>query len=192
MIHLGGGRSAPALLSEEEIVKITEEHPVQIGSTITNGDEALRITERVQRDSRWRASGWRGANIGLEEFGGNVGMTSFVPDYLLSGWRHVPFEWERITGGRIEERYVWAAGYRRLQREVRRIVMPTVDGIRGHLVLSQDDQAALRHYVSRIMSEEDALRIMADLARNEGLTEAGTCVVDSATGWCQTHKRVEG
>jgi hypothetical protein len=92
---------------------------VQVGSTITNGSSCIRVTERVARDSRWRTSGWRGISIPLEEFGGNPGTSEFVPDYLLTGWYHVPFEWRAVVGGELEERYVWAAGWRRLQREVR-------------------------------------------------------------------------
>lgn len=98
---------------------ITTEHPVQVGSTITNGSSAIRVTERVARDPRWRTSGWRGLAVPLETFGGNAGMSEFVADYLLGSWRHVPFEWEPVVGGDLEERYVWTAGYRRLQREVR-------------------------------------------------------------------------
>lgn len=94
---------------------------VQVGSTITNGSSAMRITEKVSRDPRYRAPGWRGLCIPLEEFGGNAGMTDFVPDYLLGSWRHVPFEWSLVLGSRdLEERYVWTADWRRLQREVRR------------------------------------------------------------------------
>lgn len=92
---------------------------VQIGSTITNGSSAMRVTERVDRDGSWGTPGWRGVNIALEQFGGNTGMTSFVPDYLVSGWRHVPFEWSPCVGAAVEERYVWSSDYRRLQREVR-------------------------------------------------------------------------
>lgn len=90
---------------------------VQIGSTITNGASALRITERVAKDPRYKTSGWRGIVIPLEEFG-NRGVTSFVPDYLLESWHHLPFEWRAIPGD-MEERYVWAAGWRWLNREVR-------------------------------------------------------------------------
>lgn len=93
---------------------------IQVGSTLMNGSSALRIIERVERDSRWGVSGWRGMNISLEEFGGNTGQTSFVPNYLLGSWRHVPFEWAPLVGGDLEERYIWAAGCRWLQREVRR------------------------------------------------------------------------
>lgn len=91
---------------------------VQIGSTITNGSSALRITERVERDARWKTSGWQGINVPLEEFGGNRGMSSFVPDYLLGSWHHLPFEWRALPGDQ-EERYVWASGWRWLNREVR-------------------------------------------------------------------------
>lgn len=99
---------------------------VQIGSTITNGASALRITERVEKDPRWKTSGWRGIILPLEEFG-NRGMTSFVPDYLLGSWRHLPFEWRALPGD-MEERYVWAAGWRWLNREVR--VRPLAAGDR--------------------------------------------------------------
>lgn len=94
---------------------------IQIGSTITNGSSALRITERVERDTRWGTAGWRGTCIALEQFGGNTGLSDFIPDYLARNWRHVPFEWAPVVGGKVEERYVWAAGYRWLQREVRRM-----------------------------------------------------------------------
>lgn len=90
------------------------------GDLITNGSEAGRVLERVARDSRWQSPGVRIMNIGLEVFGGNVGMSSFVPDYLLSSWRPVPHDWEPVIGGELEERYVWVAGYTRLRREVRR------------------------------------------------------------------------
>jgi hypothetical protein len=106
---------------------------VQVGSTITNGSSALRVTERVKKDARWGTPGWRGMCIPLERFGGNAGMSDFVPDYLLIGWYHVPFEWRACVGGQVEERYVWADSWRRLQREVRRIATPTAGGILGIL-----------------------------------------------------------
>lgn len=94
---------------------------VQVGSTITNGSSALRLTQRVEKDSRWGTCGWRGMNISLEQFGGDAGQSAFLPDYLLSSWRHVPFEWRACVGGQVEERYVWAADFSRLHREVRRV-----------------------------------------------------------------------
>jgi hypothetical protein len=99
----------------------TEE--VEIGSIITNGSSALKVTARVDRDSRWGVPAWRGTCVSLEPFGGNCGMASSVPDYLLSSWRVVPMEWAPVTGGGVEERYVWSSDWRYLQREVR----PTVD-----------------------------------------------------------------
>lgn len=120
---------------------------VQVGSTITNGSSAMRVTERVEREARWGTAGWRGLNIGLERFGGNTGTTGFVPDHLLTGWYHVPFEWRPCIGGGVEERYVWSANWTHLQREVRRI--------------------------------------------ETGVTTAGVCQVDNATGWCATHEEVE-
>lgn len=105
---------------------------VQVGSTITNGSSALRIIERVGKDIRWRTPGWRGICVPLEAFGGNPGMTDFVADYLLSSWRHVPFEWAPVVGGGVEERYVWSANWRRLQREVRRAARAEPGRIEGH------------------------------------------------------------
>lgn len=165
---------------------------VQVGSTITNGSSALRITERVQKDTRWGTIGWRGIHVSLEEFGGMTGTTGFIADYLLGSWDHVPFEWRALPGGGVEERYVWTPGYRHLQREVRRVpggapadhphtdpgdgrtecercgkfvwlvthsckgvpvteaarqragVMPTVDGIRGHRIITAEEDEAMR------------------------------------------------
>jgi hypothetical protein len=100
---------------------------VQVGSTITNGSSALRINRRVERDPRWGTPSWEGISISLEEFGGMNGMLTTVPDYLLGSWRHLPFEWRPVVGGALEERYVWAGGYRWLQREVRRAEPVPVD-----------------------------------------------------------------
>jgi hypothetical protein len=97
---------------------------VQVGSTVTNGSSALRITERVEKDARWGTSGWRGICIPLEQFGGNPGMSDFIPDYLVSNWHHVPFEWEPLVGGGVEHRYVWSSDWRWLQHEVRRAQVP--------------------------------------------------------------------
>jgi hypothetical protein len=136
---------------------------VQVGSTITNGSSCIRVTERVARDSRWRTSGWRGISIPLEEFGGNPGTTEFVADYLLTGWYHVPFEWRAVVGGELEERYVWTAGWRRLQREVRRAVQPTVDGIRGHRVDSPEE-AELRRTLALegTIGADQVLRLLTE------------------------------
>jgi len=93
--------------------------PFGIGDYITNGSSAGRVVEIVDKDPRWKVPALRLANIGLEEFGGNVGMTEAVPDYLLSGWHRIPFEWAATKYGGMEERYVWRDNYRRLEREVR-------------------------------------------------------------------------
>lgn len=93
--------------------------PFGIGDYITNGSSAGRVVEIVERDPRWKCPALRLANVGLEEFGGNVGMTDAVPDYLLTGWYPIPFEWSPVIGGKLQERYVWTAGYTRLARELR-------------------------------------------------------------------------
>jgi hypothetical protein len=141
---------------------------VQVGSTITNGSIAVRVTERVERNTRWGVPGWQGLSIPLEQFGGNPGLSEFVPDYLLSGWYHVPFEWRPVVGGSLEERYVWAPGWRYLQREVRRVVQPTVNGIRGHRMDTPVD-AALRDAlgVGEPITRADAKRLMAELGVDE-------------------------
>lgn len=119
--------------------------PFNVNDYITDGTSAGRVTELVEKDVRWGTPGARVMNIGLEPFGGNVGMTSFIPDYLLSSWHLVPFEWAPIRNGQgLEERFVWTSNWTRLQREVRRTVMPTVDGIRGHLVTSPEEDEVRR------------------------------------------------
>lgn len=118
---------------------------VQVGSTITNGSSALRVTERVDRDPRWGTPSWKGMSIPLEQFGGNPGTTTTVPDYLLGSWHHVPFEWRPVVGGGLEERFVWSPTYRWLQREVRGTgVQPTVNGIRGHRVTTPEEDELRR------------------------------------------------
>lgn len=141
----------------------SEEHPAAVGSTVTNGISALRLTSREEKDARWKTSGWRGMNIPLEEYGGNPGTTAFIPDYLLSSWRHVPFEWTPVVGGGLEERYVWSRGWRRLQREVRRAVQPTVDGIRGHRVDSPEE-AELRRTLALegTIGADQVLRLLTE------------------------------
>jgi hypothetical protein len=125
---------------------------VQVGSTITNGSSAIRVTERVEKDPRWGTAGWRGLAISLEAFGGDTGTTKFVPDHLLTGWYHVPFEWRTLIGGGVQERYVWSKDFKRLQREVRQAVQPTVDGIRGHRVTTpQEDEVARRFALTAAM-----------------------------------------
>ena len=97
---------------------------IEIGSIITNGSSALRITERVAKDRKWGTAGWRGVCIPLERFGGMTGMSDFIPDYLVRSWKDVPFDWQPCIGGRVEQRYVWADDSRWLQRQVRRIEVP--------------------------------------------------------------------
>lgn len=153
---------------------------VQVGSTIMNGSSALRITERVKRDARWGTIGWRGMNIPLEEFGGNPGTTSFVPDYLLGSWRHVPFEWAPVLGGGLEERYVWTPGWRRLQRELRRVptVQPTVDGIRGHRVTTAEEDEGLRLAAQATLKEPLSPETVAQLIQDGALVfPAKPCIV---------------
>lgn len=107
---------------------------IQVGSTIMNGSSALRVDRRVDRNPTWGTAGWEGVVIALEEFASR-GVRDFVPDYLAASWRHVPFEWAPVTGGGLEERYVWSRGYRYLQREVRRIEPGPIQGHHVDLVI---------------------------------------------------------
>jgi hypothetical protein len=77
------------------------EHPVsfKINDIITNGTSAGRVIEHVAKDPSWKVPGVRVANIGMGQFGGLPGYSSFVPDYLL---------------------YVWPAYGQRLARELRK------------------------------------------------------------------------
>jgi hypothetical protein len=102
---------------EGEAVKIEE---IEQGMLITNGSSAMLTTEHVKKDRNWGAPGWRGQGVGLYAFDGNVGMTVFVPDYLLRDWRVLPEDWTPVVGGGLEERYVEAAPGRMI-REVRKV-----------------------------------------------------------------------
>lgn len=92
---------------------------MNVGSTVMNELAVLRITERVEEDPRWKTSGWRGQYIPLSTRLFIVAHTGFIPDFLVHRWQHVPFEWRPVAGGATEERYVWTADYRHLEREVR-------------------------------------------------------------------------
>ena len=95
----------------------------EVGDLITDGSSAGTVLNIVDRDPRWKTSGVRVLNIGLDTFDGNVGYASFIPNYLLNGWRLVPMDWAPVVGGGLEERYVWRdgkVGYR-LQRELRTV-----------------------------------------------------------------------
>jgi len=105
---------------------------VQVGSTITNGSSALRITERGTAQG-----GWYGITISFLGVGDvkRPQSPAFVPDDLLPAWRHVPFEWTPVVGSGLEERYVWGAGCRWLQREVRKVEPVPVDCRAEHVAV---------------------------------------------------------
>lgn len=94
-------------------------NPFEPGQLITNGSSAGEVMG-YGRDAKWKTHGCWVRKVGLEEFNGNVGFSSFIPDYLLTSWRPLPLEWTRVVGGGLEERYVpTTAG--RFRREVRRV-----------------------------------------------------------------------
>jgi hypothetical protein len=88
---------------------------IQTGSTITNGYGAMRVTGRSEEPFE---PGWLGLYISLGS-GELTGTQVIVPDRDLPIWRHVPFEWTRVAGTGLAERYVWSGDHRRLVRQVR-------------------------------------------------------------------------
>lgn len=97
----------------------------QVGSTITDGSRAIRLTHRSSKSARWETQGWHGVHIAiLHGLSSDTGAPDFVPDYLLDSWRHVPFEWSPRAGGVLEERYVWTSDCWRLRYETRLVSCP--------------------------------------------------------------------
>lgn len=90
----------------------------EVGALITNGSSAGRVLSYVDRSGQWGCPAYRIENIGLEQFNGNVGYTSEVPDYLATGWRRLPLEWAPVVGCSLEERYVHS-GNGRMRRDLR-------------------------------------------------------------------------
>lgn len=90
---------------------MTEAIDVQVGSTITDGACAVRVTEQA-------GDSWIGIYISFGS-GDLTGVTVQVDDPRL--WHHVPFEWTELPGAKLEHRYVWSADWRRLEHEVRGI-----------------------------------------------------------------------
>jgi hypothetical protein len=92
------------------------------GDVITNGMSAGEVIEIVDEpDADWKTGGVRIRNVSLEAFGGNVGYASFVPDYLLSSWRLVSFEWTPVLGSRdLQERFAWSGDHGHLYRDLRK------------------------------------------------------------------------
>jgi hypothetical protein len=86
---------------------------VQVGSTITNGICAVRVTGR-------ESGMWTGLYISFGS-GDMSGVPTAIPDGDLWPWRHVPFEWAELPGSQLEHRYVWSPDWRRLQHEIRGI-----------------------------------------------------------------------
>jgi hypothetical protein len=84
---------------------------IQVGSTITNGECAVRVTECHE-------AGWKGIFISLSS-GRLTGTTCLVPIEELSIWQPVAWEWTALEGAGIEHRYVWIADGRALEHQVR-------------------------------------------------------------------------
>jgi hypothetical protein len=85
---------------------------VQIGSTVTNGESAVRVTGRAKSD------GWIGIFISLGS-GKLTGTECLVPIEELAVWQPVPWEWTALEGAGIEHRYVWSANCQVLEHEIR-------------------------------------------------------------------------
>lgn len=86
---------------------------VQIGSTLTNGCHAVRITGPS-------VGGWLGLHIEIDGTGRMTGTPCEVRRDRLKFYRPVPFEWKRLGGSGVAERYVWSSNWRRLEHQLRR------------------------------------------------------------------------
>jgi hypothetical protein len=85
---------------------------VQVGTTITDGEKAVRVTRQFGRD------GWVGIYISFRS-GKLTGMECLVPIEELACWQPVPWEWTPLESAGIEHRYVWSADCRALEHEIR-------------------------------------------------------------------------
>jgi hypothetical protein len=110
------------------------------GDLITNGSSVGTVLERVEQGPRGQGPGVRIQNSSLERFGGNRGMSSFVPDTGSSGWKKVtPGEWRPVKGGGLEERFVWSSDHSRLRREVRSTAPPNLRQASGSKPVTHSD-----------------------------------------------------
>jgi hypothetical protein len=87
---------------------------VRVGSTITDGVSATRVTDRVQ-------GGWLGIYISFAS-GDFTGVGVKIEDEDLPSYRRVPFEWTPVQGSETQERYVWTSDQRALRHETRPLV----------------------------------------------------------------------
>lgn len=77
------------------------------GDLIMNEFGALaEVGERVNRDPRWKCSGWRitkRPTVGADGFG----HSQFLPDDHVASWRPAPMSWDVAprTGGTLVERW---------------------------------------------------------------------------------------
>jgi hypothetical protein len=87
---------------------------IQVGSTLTNGNSAIRVIERGTGEF----PGWLGLFISLGN-GTLTGAPVFLADKDMSTWDHVPFEWATLPEVLLEHRYVWTPDCRALRHETR-------------------------------------------------------------------------
>lgn len=92
------------------------------GDLITNSSGAIAsVGERVERDLRWKAAGFRITPLDTG-VGDGYGYSHFVPDYLLQGWRIAPQDWTTVLGcPSVEERWTYNAVGDIWTRELRNI-----------------------------------------------------------------------
>jgi hypothetical protein len=110
------------------------------GDLITNGSRVGTVIERVERGPHGQGPGVRIQNISLERFGGNRGMSSFVPDTRSGGWEKMTLgEWKPVKGGGLEERFVWSSDHSHLQREVRSTALPKPTQAPGSKPITHSD-----------------------------------------------------
>lgn len=111
---ISGSLSPLTLNSHAGNVVRMETREIQDGSTITNGECAVRVTE----PSHGYEPGWLGLYISLAG-GSMTGTPCIIPEADLAHYRHVPFEWRELEAAGIEERYVWRQDCRALVHEIR-------------------------------------------------------------------------
>lgn len=87
---------------------------LQVGSTLTNGNCAVRLTG----PSTGEVAGWLGIYISLGS-GQMTGVPCLLEEADLNHWSHVPFEWTVLPEVALEHRYIWTPDCRALRHEIR-------------------------------------------------------------------------
>lgn len=97
---------------------------MRLGDIIVSGSgSAYQVFSGPHRDARWKTSGLTCLRL-FTQFGDGFGMTYFVPDYLLSGYRVVePGRVYPVPGG--AERWDFVNDTPNMPRRLVRTYIPT-------------------------------------------------------------------